>query len=39
MRPGLFGGMLSFGIKGDALTASKVVDSLRLISNLPNVGT
>ncbi|KAG6816784.1 hypothetical protein H0H87_003047 [Tephrocybe sp. NHM501043] len=38
MRPGLFGGMLSFGIKGDVRTASKFVDSLKLVSNLPNVG-
>lgn len=38
MRPGMFGGMVSFGIKGDAQTASKVVDSLKLVSNLPNVG-
>ncbi|KAF8067799.1 Cys/Met metabolism PLP-dependent enzyme-domain-containing protein [Lyophyllum atratum] len=38
MRPGVFGGMLSFGIKGEAQTASKFVDSLKLVSNLPNVG-
>ncbi|KAG6880000.1 hypothetical protein C0992_008207 [Termitomyces sp. T32_za158] len=38
MRPGHFGGMLSFGIKGDSQTASQFVDNLKLISNLPNVG-
>lgn len=38
MRLGLFGGMLSFGVKGDSQTASKLVDSLKLVSNLPNVG-
>ncbi|RDB30437.1 Homocysteine synthase [Hypsizygus marmoreus] len=38
LRPGLFGGMVSFGIKGDSKTASKLVDNLKLVSNLPNVG-
>ncbi|KAG6873900.1 hypothetical protein C0995_009679 [Termitomyces sp. Mi166 len=38
MRPGYFGGMLSFGIKGDVQTASQFVDNLKLVSNLPNVG-
>jgi len=38
LRPGVFGGVLSFGIKGDATQASKVVDSLKLASNLANVG-
>ncbi|THH14492.1 hypothetical protein EW146_g5835 [Bondarzewia mesenterica] len=38
LRPGVFGGMLSFGITGDAATGSKVVDSLKLASNLANVG-
>ncbi|KAF9072445.1 Cys/Met metabolism PLP-dependent enzyme-domain-containing protein [Rhodocollybia butyracea] len=38
LRPGTFGGVLSFGIKGDAATASKFVDSLKLASNLANVG-
>lgn len=33
-----FGGVLSFGVKGDAKTASKVVDSLKLASHLANVG-
>ncbi|KAJ3521751.1 hypothetical protein NM688_g8974 [Phlebia brevispora] len=37
-RPGLFGGVLSFGVKGDAKIGSKVVDSLKLASNLANVG-
>ena len=38
-RKNAFGGVLSFGIKGDAKTTSKVVDSLKLASNLANVGT
>ncbi|KAG6820927.1 hypothetical protein H0H93_009701 [Arthromyces matolae] len=38
MQRGLFGGMLSFGIKGDAQIASEFVDNLKLVSNLPNVG-
>jgi len=38
LRPGLFGGVLSFGIVGDAAHASRVVDSLKLASNLANVG-
>ena len=38
LRPGTFGGVLSFGIKGDATTGSKVVDKLKLASNLANVG-
>ncbi|KIK54673.1 hypothetical protein GYMLUDRAFT_206418 [Collybiopsis luxurians FD-317 M1] len=38
LRPGLFGGILSFGVKGDAAQASKFVDSLKLASNLANVG-
>ncbi|KAG6915537.1 hypothetical protein DXG01_011002 [Tephrocybe rancida] len=38
MRPGLFGGMLSFGIKGDVQTASQFIDNLKLVSHLPNVG-
>lgn len=34
-----FGGVLSFGVKGgDAAVADKVVDSLKLASNLANVG-
>ncbi|KAG6902714.1 hypothetical protein C0995_012378 [Termitomyces sp. Mi166 len=37
-RSGLFGGMLSFGIKGDVQVASKFVDNLKLASHLPNVG-
>ncbi|KAL1705798.1 Cys/Met metabolism PLP-dependent enzyme-domain-containing protein [Schizophyllum commune] len=36
--PGEYGGMLSFGVKGDAATGSKLVDSLKLASNLANVG-
>jgi len=39
MRKGVFGGMLNFGVKGgDQAVGSKVVDSLRLASNLANVG-
>ena len=38
LRSGYFGGVLSFGIKGNADTGSKVVDSLKLASNLANVG-
>ncbi|KAH7910782.1 Cys/Met metabolism PLP-dependent enzyme-domain-containing protein [Hygrophoropsis aurantiaca] len=38
LRPGAFGGVLSFGIKGDVSVASKVVDALKLASNLANVG-
>jgi O-acetylhomoserine/O-acetylserine sulfhydrylase len=39
LRKGVFGGMLSFGVKGgDQAVGSKVVDSLRLASNLANVG-
>ncbi|KAJ7888313.1 Cys/Met metabolism PLP-dependent enzyme-domain-containing protein [Mycena olivaceomarginata] len=38
LRPGAFGGVLNFGVKGDAAQASKVVDLLKLASNLANVG-
>jgi O-acetylhomoserine/O-acetylserine sulfhydrylase len=38
LRPGAFGGVLSFGVKGDLQLASKLVDNLRLASNLANVG-
>jgi O-acetylhomoserine/O-acetylserine sulfhydrylase len=39
LRRGLFGGMLSFGVKGsDPAVGSKMVDSLKLASNLANVG-
>jgi O-acetylhomoserine/O-acetylserine sulfhydrylase len=38
LRPNAFGGVLSFGVKGDATVGSKVVDKLRLASNLANVG-
>lgn len=38
LRPGLYGGVLSFGVKGTAADASKLVDSLKLASNLANVG-
>ena len=33
-----YGGVLSFGVKGDATVGSKVVDALKLASNLANVG-
>lgn len=33
-----FGAMLSIGVKGDASAGSKVVDGLKLVSNLANVG-
>lgn len=33
-----FGGVLSFGVKGDASAGSQVVDKLKLVSNLANVG-
>ena len=39
LRPGAFGGMLSFGVKGgDVDVGRDVVDRLRLASNLANVG-
>ena len=40
LRPNYYGGVLSFGVKGgqDAKVGSAVVDSLRLASNLANVG-
>ncbi|KAI0791404.1 O-acetylhomoserine ami [Abortiporus biennis] len=37
-RPNVYGGMLSFGVKGDASVGRQVVDSLKLASNLANVG-
>jgi O-acetylhomoserine/O-acetylserine sulfhydrylase len=39
LRRGMFGGMLNFGVKGsDPAVGSKVVDSLKLASNLANIG-
>ncbi|KAG6911091.1 hypothetical protein DXG01_004606 [Tephrocybe rancida] len=38
LRPGAFGGVLSFGLKGDVKVASALVDGLKLASNLANVG-
>ena len=38
LRPNAFGGVLNFGVKGDAAVGSKVVDKLKLASNLANVG-
>lgn len=37
-RKGAYGGVLSFGVKGKSEVGSKVVDSLKLASNLANVG-
>jgi O-acetylhomoserine/O-acetylserine sulfhydrylase len=37
-RSGYFGGMLSFGIKGNSEDGSRLVDKLVLASNLANVG-
>ncbi|KXN87695.1 O-acetylhomoserine (thiol)-lyase [Leucoagaricus sp. SymC.cos] len=38
LRGNAFGGILSFGVNGDASTAGKVVDNLKLASHLANVG-
>ncbi|KAG9043973.1 Homocysteine synthase [Tulasnella sp. UAMH 9824] len=38
LRPGAYGGVLSFGVKGGTEAGSKVIDNLRLASNLANVG-
>lgn len=38
LRPNTFGGVLSFGVKGNFDVASGVVDKLKLASNLANVG-
>lgn len=38
LRPNSYGGVLSFGVKGDARVGSQVVDKLKLASNLANVG-
>ncbi|KAI0357127.1 O-acetylhomoserine ami [Trametes cingulata] len=38
LRPNTFGGMLTFGVKGDAQVGSEVVDKMKLASNLANVG-
>ena len=38
LRPNAFGGVLSFGVKGDAAAGSLLVDSLKLASHLANVG-
>lgn len=38
LRPGLFGGMLNFGVKGNAEVGRAVVDGLRLVTNFANVG-
>jgi O-acetylhomoserine/O-acetylserine sulfhydrylase len=38
LRPNCYGGVLSFGVKGDAKIGGKVVEKLRLASHLANVG-
>ncbi len=38
LRAKSYGGVLSFGVKGDAHIGSLVVDKLKLASNLANVG-
>ncbi|KAJ7112119.1 Cys/Met metabolism PLP-dependent enzyme-domain-containing protein [Mycena epipterygia] len=38
LKPNAFGGVLSFGIKGNEAVAMKVIDNLKLASNLANVG-
>ena len=38
LRPGQFGGILNFGIKGEAAVGAAVVDAMKLASNLANVG-
>jgi len=38
LRTGMFGGVLSFGVKGDEELGSKIVDGLKRASNLANVG-
>ena len=38
LRPNAYGGVLSFGIKGNHDVAGKAVDALQLASNLANVG-
>jgi O-acetylhomoserine/O-acetylserine sulfhydrylase len=38
LRPNAFGGVLSFGVKGDAKAGCAVVDNVKLASHLANVG-
>lgn len=38
MRSGLFGGMVNFAIKGGLPKACKFINSLKLVSNLANIG-
>lgn len=38
LREGMYGGVLSFGVRGGREEGARVVDSLRLASNLANVG-
>lgn len=38
MRSGLFGGMVNFAIEGGLPKARKFINSLKLVSNLVNIG-
>ena len=38
LRPNAFGGILNFRVKGGLKQACSVLDHLRLVSNLANVG-
>jgi O-acetylhomoserine/O-acetylserine sulfhydrylase len=38
MRPGLFGGMINFAVKGGLPKAHKFINSLKLVSNVANIG-
>jgi O-acetylhomoserine (thiol)-lyase len=38
LRPGLFGSMLNFGVKGGMEAGKKFIDSVKLASLLANVG-
>ena len=38
LRPGAFGGVLTFGVKGGASNGSRFIHNLKLASHLANVG-
>ncbi|KAG6815747.1 hypothetical protein H0H87_011699, partial [Tephrocybe sp. NHM501043] len=38
LKEGLYGGFLTFGVKGGSVTADKVVDNLKLANDLANLG-
>ncbi|KAG6854479.1 hypothetical protein C0991_006081 [Blastosporella zonata] len=38
LKPGLYGGVLTFGVKGGSTVADKVVNNLKLASHLANLG-